>query len=522
MLLLACFSVSKIIADPVHLYDGNRQSLPDKQGWLYLLDPPVFNLSRQVLVERGFNLNTQRNPIDQAGYFARTPQSVHPHLPETFDRMRGYRIDFSLQLLAENHASPDHAGFSIIVISGDLKGIELGFGMDAIFAQSADRTRAESINELPFGFDSYVDFVLEIEGEQYILRANDSEILTGSLRDYSALGSPYDIANFLFFGDASTFASASANIRSIRIDTKLDETEAPIVEPEPTEPAPEVPDDALEAIFVLDESASHLRIHGSVLGGTLTPQSDGSLMTSFSGELQTLLSPSIIFFKSQSQIDANLSGVWMPKPGGEPGSAPADFGAQAIVLIANAVAAARNIAFSLSSLPLDFQTEGAFSVSGMRIQFPEESSAAIDFAVGGFAPTSLSLAGLSAENESTTLATLISKDNVQTLTLPVDAAFSFEIFSPGDATMIFTGNLVASRPIPLEPESSPVLSIALVNDEIHVEWEAMAGRKYTIESSSNLVDWVVLSERILAEDNLGKWTTTPQNHAQFYRILISN
>lgn len=514
--LLGCFGNSKVNA--AVLYDGNLRSLPDRQGWLFLVEPPFLNLSRQVIVERAVNLNTMRNVNDQAGYFARSAERAHPLL-KTFDRESGFQIAFTLQMLSENHLSSDRAGFGFIVISHDLFGIEMGFWTNAIFAQSADRTRAETNDSLPFRLDEYVDFILEIKADQYVLSGNGSQILSGKLRDYSDLGTPYDIADFLFFGDASHLAAASTNIRSIQIDTELGQSVPPPIEPIEPEPS-----DLAEAIFILDEEASHLSITGSVLSGMLQPQGEGSLTTNFGGELHTLLSSTNILFKSDSRIDAQINGEWTPQSGGESGSAPADFGAKALVGgIANATASAREIAFSVSSLPLDLQNlqEGTeFSVEGMQIEFPEESPAAIDFSVGGLLSidTSLSLSGLIAENKSTTPATFLVKENLQTLTIPVDAVFSFRIFSPDDATMRFTGTIVASREIEVHSDAVPVLSISLFQDEVQVKWEAILGRRYALESSSDLVDWVVMESRIATNDVETLIAKPDEN--QFYRTVL--
>lgn len=63
-LLAAAFAV-QVSAEPVILYDGNLRSLPEDQGWIYRLEPPVRNHSRSVLVDGAFNLNTSRNLADR-------------------------------------------------------------------------------------------------------------------------------------------------------------------------------------------------------------------------------------------------------------------------------------------------------------------------------------------------------------------------------------------------------------------------------------------------------------------------
>ncbi len=43
------------------------------------------------------------------------------------DRTTGYTLSFDLQVGSESHVSNDRAGFSVIALSSDLQGIELGF-----------------------------------------------------------------------------------------------------------------------------------------------------------------------------------------------------------------------------------------------------------------------------------------------------------------------------------------------------------------------------------------------------------
>jgi hypothetical protein len=537
----------QIAAAPVTLYDGSQSSTPDKQGWIYLLDPLVFNQARQVGADGGVNLNTLRNPNDHAGYFARVPLlTPHPNIPEEFSRERGYQIGFTIQLSSEVHVRPDRAGFNIIATSRDLMGIELSFWTDEVFAQSVAFIHSEGNKQLPFQLATeYVDFVLEISGDTYTLSGNGAEILTGPLRDYSGFGNPYNITDFLFFGDDTTSASASVNIRSIWIDTELSGTEPPpVVEPEP-EPEPEPPVVGETALFTVDSDASNLAITGLVLGNALKSQAANSLTTTFGGEIHAVLSDSQIVIQPESIIDANPSGDWSPLPGGKSGKAPADYGGKATVFIASADAAARNIEFSLSSDNIALAADGAeFPVNTMTIAIPEESAAAVDIAVGGFLPlnTSQALNGLSGENSSDSNATISVQDNIQTISIPIKTDVSFRVISPNDATLTFTGMIVASRELPSEPEppivepepvTPPVPPVVVVPDtpptlainqlnpgEIQLTWDAVADRSYNIESSSNLSDWNTVGDSVTTDSESGTWTGPTSEGAAFYRIVL--
>ena len=102
---------------------------------------------------------------------------------------------------------------------------------NAIFAQNDNFTRGE---EVSFSTSGNVDYELRVLCNQYKLLANNSQILNGSLRVYSfdpgtsnpPLGTfnPYEIPNFLFFGDNTgqesgefTFRSAEVTINSTTV-----------------------------------------------------------------------------------------------------------------------------------------------------------------------------------------------------------------------------------------------------------------------------------------------------------------
>lgn len=76
--------------------------------------------------------------VDRAGYFSEDPLLglfVNSNVP-TLDRHVGYTVQFDIQVQEENHASGDsgddngdglldRAGFSVIAVSEDLRGLEL-------------------------------------------------------------------------------------------------------------------------------------------------------------------------------------------------------------------------------------------------------------------------------------------------------------------------------------------------------------------------------------------------------------
>jgi hypothetical protein len=166
---------------------------------------------------------TSSNAIE-AGY---SNQGISPPMGVSFPTLNpttGFTIDFDMKLDSETHTSSNRAGFSVIALGSDNKGIEIGF-WTPIIASVANNiwvqggptfTQAEGTQ-----FDdetSSHDYQLSILGGNYTLFADGSQILTGSTRNYSAAAiPPYTLSNFLFFGDDTTSAAASEEITYLAV-----------------------------------------------------------------------------------------------------------------------------------------------------------------------------------------------------------------------------------------------------------------------------------------------------------------
>jgi hypothetical protein len=194
-------------AATITLYDGALGGTPDTQGFLYLTKPSSPQ-ARQSFSNGATILTTTLQISDQAGYFA------NPFQMPQLDRTAGYTVGFTAQVLEEIHNNNDRAGFSVIVLSKDLKGIELGFWQNQVWAQSGPQfTHAETTTlDTTAGL---IDYELTILGNSYTLTGGGAT-LSGPLRDYSSFGNPYTTANFLFLGDDTT--SAGARIRLAKVD----------------------------------------------------------------------------------------------------------------------------------------------------------------------------------------------------------------------------------------------------------------------------------------------------------------
>jgi hypothetical protein len=218
---------STIKTDTVVLYDGGLGTTPDQQGFTYLA---FGTLASQQFANGATILDTTADGSEQAGYFIRETQKL--------DRALGYKVRFTIQVEEENHANPHRAGFSMIILSDDLLGLELAFWENEIWAQEGGSgsdlfTHAEGVN-----FDTTAEWVayeLSILDEAYTLSANDVPILTGSLRDYRAFeGFPdvYETPGLFFLGDDTSSAAAKLIVSYAALEIQSEA--APSASPQPT------------------------------------------------------------------------------------------------------------------------------------------------------------------------------------------------------------------------------------------------------------------------------------------------
>lgn len=165
-----------------------------------------------------------------AGWVA--TESSTPGFP-LLDRAAGFQVSFTIQLESESHRNDNRAGFSIIVLSEDTRGIELGFWQNQIWAQSDESTGGLFRHGEGIAYATstgLTEYQLTILDDTYTLTANSQPILTGPLRDYSPFDGfpdPYETPNFLFLGDNTTSAQARIHLSLVSITG----TEPPIPTP---------------------------------------------------------------------------------------------------------------------------------------------------------------------------------------------------------------------------------------------------------------------------------------------------
>ncbi len=240
------YSVASVDAAVFTLYNANGTN-PSSQGSLApgALTSTGFPTlpSESQVAGGGVTLNTAANSAEYAGYsnyqpanpIAMTPASYfNPAIfqSSTLNQTTGYTITFTVRLdsstvVDTSTAAAPRAAFSVIAVSSDKKGIEIGFRPMAIFSQSAS-FGIEAQTSSAIDTNIARDYTLTVFNDTYSLSSSGMPIINGGLQNYvfnPALSSPpltfnpYTTSSFLFFGDDTGKASGSFTLGSVNLDT---------------------------------------------------------------------------------------------------------------------------------------------------------------------------------------------------------------------------------------------------------------------------------------------------------------
>ncbi|WP_309729357.1 PEP-CTERM sorting domain-containing protein [Chamaesiphon sp. OTE_75_metabat_556] len=187
-------------------------------------------------------LDTSSDNVIQAGYTNyKTDLSglFNSSFPAILDNNAGYTLSFTVRVNSQTNASPDRAGFSVIVLGSDNKGIEIGFRNTDIFSQNdaSFNSIGEQKTNIGSTLTALTTYNLNVLGGSnaglYTLTSETDTLLSGSLRDYTAaatgaLTAVYAKPNFIFLGDDTTSAGASVDVQRISLTTN------PAAVPEPS------------------------------------------------------------------------------------------------------------------------------------------------------------------------------------------------------------------------------------------------------------------------------------------------
>ncbi len=208
--MIACISAlaaATALAATETLYDAQSGSLPEAQGWTYLTLPAVPDS-----IDTFAKLDTTSSAFVRGGW----TRIASPALARA-DRIQ---LDFELRVVAESHSSTNRAGFSVILLDHDKRGIELGFWTDHVWAQSDVPLFIHAEDKAFATTTAMAAYSLIIAGNTYTLSADGAPLLSGPVRDYTAFSGNFDVyetPDFLFFGDDTTSGSASMLLKSVHL-----------------------------------------------------------------------------------------------------------------------------------------------------------------------------------------------------------------------------------------------------------------------------------------------------------------
>jgi len=219
------------------LYDGSLGNAPASQGWLEF-GPTPFSIATQTVGSSFTTLNTlTEGKGGYSNYRQTQPTLVNSAFP-VLNRSNGCSLSFQVRINSESHSRDangdglvDRAGFSLIALSSDRQGIELGFWPNEIWAQqggAGSTLFTHSATDRAFvSTTSMLEYDLLVLGNSYYLSANDTVILKGALQNYTAFNiagtglpyNPYTTSNLMFVGDNTSNGASNSDIARLGVST---------------------------------------------------------------------------------------------------------------------------------------------------------------------------------------------------------------------------------------------------------------------------------------------------------------
>ena len=209
------------------LYDGLLGTGMTDQNWLYLTDPMPGASAEPSVDDGATTLDTTPVTTDKAGYFSMTP-AAHPGVG-TLNSSVGFSVLFTVKLHSESHGTnTDRAGFSVIVIDSALKGVEVAFWTDEIWAYEI---QVQPEPDEPLFLHSateqaafttpteLTEYQLDFHGSTYSLSTGGNTLIEdGDLKDYTPHSNDvYKTPNLIFFGDDTSQADSEVSISRIEL-----------------------------------------------------------------------------------------------------------------------------------------------------------------------------------------------------------------------------------------------------------------------------------------------------------------
>lgn len=226
----------------ISLYNGT--GTPGSQVTLQLgsissTGTPVLSSETALGAGAGVRVNTlgASGNAEYSGYSNYNPAGMSFFNPtifnsNTLDQSTGYSLTFTLQLNSATNITGTtlpRSAFSVIAISSDQKGIEIGFRPDEIFAQSSTTFATQDpAKTAVFDTSLSTTYKLTVFNNNYSLFNGATEIISGALLGYSfdpvasmppLIFNPYTTGSFLFFGDNTGQESGIFTLGQVDLDT---------------------------------------------------------------------------------------------------------------------------------------------------------------------------------------------------------------------------------------------------------------------------------------------------------------
>jgi PEP-CTERM motif len=214
-IVLAALIVSSASAQTTVLYNPSLTATPTAQGWI-----PFAGLGGTSTTNATeTTLDTTGNVVFAAGYSNYTASQTNPQLVNgafpVLNPAVGFTLNFNVQIDTATNTNTDRAGFNVILLGSDAKGVELGFWAGDVWAQNVGFTHGEDDAFTTTG--AFHQYSLTILNGNYTLSADGTKILSGVTRSYATPAVPYALDNYVFLGDDNVVNSGDEEIKTVSI-----------------------------------------------------------------------------------------------------------------------------------------------------------------------------------------------------------------------------------------------------------------------------------------------------------------
>lgn len=240
--LTLLLTANKSMAGSITLYDGSSGVTPDQYNspspWLTFATANANFLTPNVLGTQTVNTSNNSTTLNSnsansiyAGYSNyNSPTTIGNSSFPTLDRNTGYQLTFTVKINSQTTNSTTRAGFSVIALSSDKQGIEIGFRNSDIFSQDnssfnkiGEQATNTTVPNIATLLASLTTYNLTISGSNYTLTSGATNLLSGAVRDYTTANGfgtdVYRTPNFIFLGDDTTSARASIDLANVTLTT---------------------------------------------------------------------------------------------------------------------------------------------------------------------------------------------------------------------------------------------------------------------------------------------------------------